>query len=80
MRESRQSEVRGKQAKAQRLFGFRKGSAWGVLGDLQVTWECFRRDMGPGRNLKLVEEAGEGREERMWALKLQSTRDESGVT
>lgn len=51
-----------------------------MLGDLQVTWECFRRDMGPGRNLKLVEEAGEGREERMWALKLQSTRDESGVT
>lgn len=51
-----------------------------MLGDLQVTWECFRRDMGPGRILKLVEEAGEGREERMWALKLQSTRDESGVT
>lgn len=39
MRESRQSEVRGKQAKAQRLFGFRKGSAWGPPGHMGMFQE-----------------------------------------
>lgn len=67
----------GKAGKGTEVVWLQEGEC---LGTSRSHWECFRRDMGPGRILKLVEEAGEGREERMWALKLQSTRDESGVT